>query len=133
MTERLFLDSFFLQYDCTAWTDVKHNLYLYQLEMSFVKELQHSKCLCAYQHSEQNQKDLNVPRKQFTISKTGFCQKINCVRAGKPKLLKLCNTMKHGKRTISYGLATSSPKFSSNKPLLGDLFGLARGDSTHPS
>lgn len=64
MTERLFLDSFFLQYDCTAWTDVKHNLYLYQLEMSFVKELQHSKCLCAYQHSEQNQKDLNVPRKQ---------------------------------------------------------------------
>ncbi|KAI3448109.1 hypothetical protein Pfo_004774 [Paulownia fortunei] len=51
--------SFFLQDDCTTWTDEKHGLYLEHLEVSFVKQLHQSMGLLA-QCSEQNKRDKNI-------------------------------------------------------------------------
>ncbi|KAK6159337.1 hypothetical protein DH2020_006651 [Rehmannia glutinosa] len=43
-----------------------------------------------------------------------------------PDFPELCISVKHGKRTISHGLATCSRECSSNDPYLGNLFDLQR-------
>ncbi|CAK9140985.1 unnamed protein product [Ilex paraguariensis] len=69
---------------CTAWTNEKHNLYLDQLEASFVGQLNRSMGLLA---SEQNKWDPNSSRRlpvnsnnsseQFTVLQDGCWKKIN--------------------------------------------------------
>ncbi|KAL1534621.1 cold-regulated protein 28-like isoform X1 [Salvia divinorum] len=51
--------------ESTAWTNEKHNSYLYHLEMSFVKQLYQSKSVLA-RCSGHNLRDINVSRKHLT-------------------------------------------------------------------
>ncbi|KAG8368379.1 hypothetical protein BUALT_Bualt15G0039400 [Buddleja alternifolia] len=77
--------------DCTTWTDEKHNLYLNDLEVSFVKQLHQSKGWFA-QCSEQEQIDMNISQKQlmnvhnatkqFTVLRNGHWQKLKYERNG---------------------------------------------------
>ncbi|KAG8368378.1 hypothetical protein BUALT_Bualt15G0039300 [Buddleja alternifolia] len=77
--------------NCTTWTDEKHNLYLNDLEVSFVKQLRQSKGLFA-QCSEQEQIDMNRSKKrlmkvhnateQFTVLRNGCWQKFKYERNG---------------------------------------------------
>lgn len=53
-----------LQDECTAWTNDKHNSYLYDLEMSFVEQLYQSKSVLA-RCSGHNLIDLNISQKQI--------------------------------------------------------------------
>ncbi|KAL2477261.1 uncharacterized protein Fot_46275 [Forsythia ovata] len=84
----------FLMDNCKAWTNEKHNLYLKNLEVSFVKQLNQSMDFLA-QCTEQNKSENRVSQKQsssvhnaseqFSILWHGCCQKINYER-GQPLL-----------------------------------------------
>ncbi|XP_057787494.1 cold-regulated protein 28 isoform X2 [Salvia miltiorrhiza] len=78
--------------ECTAWTNGKHNSYLYHLEMSFVEQLYQSKSVLA-RCSGHNLRDINISRKQlinlnnasnqYDVSRNRCWQKSKCA-VGEP-------------------------------------------------
>lgn len=58
------LNSSHLQDECTAWTNQKHNSYIYHLEKSFVEQLYQPKSILAH-CSGHNLRDINISQKQL--------------------------------------------------------------------
>ncbi|XP_075504230.1 cold-regulated protein 27-like isoform X1 [Primulina tabacum] len=120
--------------DCSAWTNEKHNLYLNNLEVSFVTQLHESRDLVNKNMTQK--KPINSPE-QFTASQHGCWRKIDhrgdellsCPTADSHNCMKNSwiyfhhpslsvdlqyDTEKHSSRKgiISHGLATCSQQVS---------------------
>ncbi|XP_047976741.1 cold-regulated protein 28-like [Salvia hispanica] len=137
--------------ESTAWTNEKHNSYLYHLEMSFVEQLYQSKSVLA-RCSGHNLRDINISRKhltnasdQYNVSRNGCWQKSKHAAGGPthnsthhskhgdvhyhPSLskvrtsMKLIRTRNQGERMISHGTqACSQDIIDSNREETGQNF-----------
>ncbi|XP_051131739.1 cold-regulated protein 28-like isoform X2 [Andrographis paniculata] len=129
--------------DCTAWTDEKHSLYIHQLEMSFIKQLNHSKYLLQH-FSYMSWRDLNIAEQHINTSHSSeqfqIARNVNSQKRGRVCKYqhngkqfaplsgqKLGDSVKLGiRRRYSHGLASLTQKCSSRKPAHQDLFHLTR-------
>ncbi|KAL6522573.1 hypothetical protein OROMI_031531 [Orobanche minor] len=69
--------------DGTAWTNEKHNLYLHQLEVSFVKKLHQSKSLLAHSSVKIQSGTIMSPKRlanATNASEENGCWQIYCLR-----------------------------------------------------
>ncbi|XP_042011294.1 cold-regulated protein 28-like isoform X1 [Salvia splendens] len=137
--------------ESTAWTNEKHNSYLYHLEMSFVEQLYQSKSVLA-RCSGHNLRDIHISRKhltnasdQYDVSRNRCWQKSKHAAGGPthssthhskhgdvhyhpslskvPTPVKLIRTRKQGEGMISHGTQTCSQDIiDSNREETGQNF-----------